>query len=67
MSSNTTRYHNNWRFQLELHNTNYVKILTEEELLVTDDNKVATLQRRITDEDNDPQNYVLCEDCHVDR
>ena len=66
MSSNTTQYHN-WRFQLEIPLTPYyVKILTEEGLFVTNDDGMVTLQKRIIDEDNYRQSFVLCEDCPED-
>ena len=68
MSSNTTDYDTNWRFLLDYTSTTYVKILTEENLFVTNNNDdMVTLQRRITDDNNNPQNYLLCEDCPEDQ
>lgn len=68
MSSNTTDYDVNWRFQMDYTISLYnVKILTGNDLAVTNNKGIDTTLQRIiiiiNDDDNNSQIYTICEDC----
>ena len=69
MSSNVTHYDANWRFQLDDPDGDYsfVKILTGGgDLVVTNHIEYITLERRITNDNNNPQLNEICQDCPLD-
>ena len=66
MSSNTTDYDANWRFQLDYSSLFNVKISTEEGDLVVTNNNGESILSKIDVENINSQRYVLCEDCPED-
>ena len=69
MSSNVTHYDANWRFQIDDPDDDYsfVKILTGGgDLVVTNHIEYTTLEKRITNDNNNPQLNEICRDCPSD-